>query len=109
MAAGSSSRFAVSRMLAAVDVHPTSLPPSAVLLVRRLADPRPRTLGVADSVRPPVEWERKLQDAVDMAARQAARPALGAVPSSAAAVLFMDAAELLACLARDFLAGRLPG
>ena len=37
--------------------------------------------------------------------RQAARPALGAVPAGAEAVIFEDAAELLACLAGEWCEG----
>lgn len=96
----------MSRLLAGVDVHPTSLPPSAVLLVRRLADPAPGTLSARDSaMQAPAAWTRALRRAVDRAAREAARPAAGPVPPSAPAVVFLDPAELLACLARDFLLG----
>jgi hypothetical protein len=101
-----SRRLALSRLLAGVDVHPTSLPPSAVLLVRRLSDPSPQTLNAHDpAVLAPAGWTRALQRAVNRAARDAARPAHGPVPSSADAVLFLDPAELLACLARDYLIG----
>jgi hypothetical protein len=96
----------LARLLAGLDVRAASLPPSAVLLVRRLADPRPRSLDPSDpGVRPPPLWERALQDAIDHAAGQAARPAEGPVPPSAEAVVFLDPAELLACLARDCLLG----
>ncbi len=47
-----------------------------------------------------------LQSALNELARDAARPARGAVPAQAAAVVFADRAELLACLACDWCAGR---
>lgn len=45
--------------------------------------------------------------AIAAAAATAGRPALGVIVAETAAVLFGDEAELLACLARDGLAGRL--
>jgi hypothetical protein len=103
-----SRRIALSRQLAGVDVHPSSLPPSAVLLVRRLSDPAPGTLRERDpAMLAPAAWTRALQRAVDRAARGAVRPAAGPVPASATAVVFLDQAELIACLARDFLLGGL--
>ncbi len=106
----SSAEFGVSRLLAGVDVHPASLPDAAVLLVRRLADPAPRGVKIGEQgPRPPLAWERALQRAVERAAGEAARPALGPVPPSAPAVVFLDPSELLACLARDLIAGDLGG
>ncbi len=106
----SSAEFGVSRLLAGIDVHPASLPDAAVLLVRRLADPAPRGVRIGEpGPRPLLAWERALQRAVERAAREAARPALGPVPPSAPAVVFLDPSELLACLARDLIAGDLGG
>jgi hypothetical protein len=47
----------------------------------------------------------RLDNTLGAEASAAARPAGGAVPANANAVLFADRAELLACLARDWCAG----
>jgi hypothetical protein len=105
-----STRQGIGRLIASIDVRAASLPPEAVLLVRRLADPRPHTLDAGDSaLHPPPAWERAFQDSIDRVARQAARPATGPVSPSAPAVVFLDPAELLACLAHDFLQGCVSG
>ncbi len=103
-----SSRLRVERLLGAVDLHPQSLPPSAILCVRHLRDPHPGLLHLdGRSLRPPRRWEEALSAELDAMARRAARPARGPVGAAAEAVLFADRAELLACLARDALRGEL--
>src|SRR5439155_3672179 len=54
---------------------------------------------------PPAPWLSAVRGSLDHLARQAARPALAPVPAGAEAVLFRDWAELLACLAVDWLDG----
>jgi hypothetical protein len=99
-------RLRLASVLERADVGPRGLAPSAILCVRRLGDPLPRRLRVRPGeVRPPPEWERAAAEALGEALRQAARPALEAVPASANAVLFADRGELLACLAADWLSG----
>ena len=94
--------------LSAADLRPPGLSPAAVLCVRRLRDPRP---GGLDLRRPgqtaPRAWQAAVQDALANLARGAARPANEAVPAGAEAVLFADQAELIACLARDWLEGHI--
>jgi len=95
-------RLRLEQVLAGGEWRPQGLPPSAVLCVRRLADPRPGTLRLdVGGERLPPQWERALASALERLLTDAARPALGAVPAGAEAVLFADRAELLACLARD--------
>ena len=95
-------RLRLEPQLASAELRPSGLPPSAVLCVRRIADPLPGRLTLdATQARPPPEWERAFVDALTRLLRSAARPALEAVPANAEAVLFADHAELLACLARD--------
>jgi len=85
---------------------PPALPPGAVLCLRRLRDPLPGALPLhGHSLRPPSRWARAWGEALDAGARGAARPALGAVPAGAEAVVFSDPAELFGCLARDLAAG----
>jgi hypothetical protein len=100
-------RLRVGRLLASASVD-AGLPPAALLVVRRLADPRPGALARdRHALRPPAAWERALGESLRSLAAAAARPVREAVPAGAEAVLFADEAELLACLAVDVHAGRL--
>ncbi|APR76894.1 Hypothetical protein A7982_02241 [Minicystis rosea] len=101
-------RLRVERLLGAMDLHPPSLPPAAILCVRRLVDPRPGALALdGASMRPPRAWEDALVTALDALVRRAEKPARGVVSAAAEAVIFDDRAELLACLAQDFLRGEI--
>ncbi len=96
-------RLRATRALAGADLGPPGLPPAAVLVVRRLADAPPRRLAGPDRA-----WERAVRERLAAAARDAARPdRRGALPTDAAAVLFADEAELLACAVREQVHGRL--
>lgn len=102
------SRQRLARLLGGLAPQTAGLPGSAILCVRRLRDPLPGVLQLtAPDAGPPVRWQQALDDAIARLARGAARPVLGCVPANADAVWFADRAELLACLARDWLAGRL--
>ncbi|HEY6000587.1 MAG TPA: hypothetical protein VI078_14975 [bacterium] len=93
-------------MLSSLDLRPPGVPPSAILVVRSLPDPLPGRLSLArHGSAPPSEWRTALVKDLDAVARRAVRPALGAITAGAEAVLFADPAELLACLARDWLNG----
>ncbi|EXI67925.1 MAG: hypothetical protein AW08_01529 [Candidatus Accumulibacter adjunctus] len=92
-------------MLATVDLQPPALSPTAVLLIRTLRDPLPGSISLRRFAAVPPRWQAAVTGALDQAAQRAVRPALGAVPAGAEAVLFADRAELLACLAHDWLAG----
>lgn len=86
---GAHARPAALRLVEAAELD-RGLAPAATLVVREVvarATPAAIEAGVA------------------AARAQAVRPALGPVPAGAPAVLFADDAELLACLARDLLAG----
>jgi hypothetical protein len=97
-----------ARLLAAASARPATLTRSAVLCVRCLADPRPGALRLdSGAIRPPPDWEAAVGEALEHELRAAARPAHGAVPAGANAVLFADRAELLACLAADWVRGEL--
>jgi hypothetical protein len=98
-------RQRAQRVLGGLTLRPPGLPPAAVLVVRRLADPRPGTLALTGGV--PVLWEHAVDGALAALARAAPRPADGPVAGDAEAVLFTDTAELLACAARDALRGDL--
>jgi hypothetical protein len=99
---------AIAAALRTTDLHPSGLPQSAVLIVRRLQSPRTLRLGASTSLSAlPVDWRDALRGVVSDRMRGAARPILGAVPAACEAVLFADTAELLACLGRDWLDGAL--
>ena len=99
-------RLRLGQLLGCAELRPPGLPPAAVLCVRRLSDPRPGTLTmVGGQAGPPPEWERAVIGALERMMAAAARPARGAVPAAAEAVLFADRAEFLACLARDLCEG----
>ena len=89
----------LSHLLNTADWHPAGLPPSAVLVVRRLADPLPGRLARAQhAVRVDAAWEMALRRALEALGRRAARPQQGLIPGAPEAVLFADEAEMLACL-----------
>ena len=100
-------RLRASAMLGGARLHPSRLPPAAILFVRRLRDPLP---GLAPprilSARPPLAWERALEGEMDRLAQVAARPARGENARGAPAVVFQDWAEAWACFLRDVLEGR---
>jgi hypothetical protein len=101
-------RVRAGGLIAAADLHPPGLAPSAILCVRRLRDPIPGRLSLrGDRMLPPGEWTREVAAALDRLAARAARPARDPVADDAEAVLFADRAEWLACLAIDWLDGRL--
>ncbi|MFG6428536.1 hypothetical protein [Roseateles sp. LYH14W] len=90
------------------DALPRRLPPQSLLWLRRLHLQAPE----AALLRPaPAAWRQDWiaagRERFDAALAQAARPALGLVPESAPAVLFADAAEMLACLALAAHGGQL--
>lgn len=97
-----------AHLLNSADLRPAALPPGAILFVRRLRDPLPGALVIGEAL-PARAWERAVHSALDDLLRRAARPMHGLAPASAEAVLFADQAELLACLALDWLGGLLPG
>ena len=96
---------AVKNSLARMSARPSGLGPSAVLVVRRLADPRPGTLRTDPAQAR--SWERATADALSRLLADAAHPAREPVAAGTEAVVFADRAELLAALAADWLDGQL--
>ena len=97
-------RLRAARELQAADLSPAGLPPAAVLVVRRLADPMPGQFG-GGNTRPQPEWEAAVRGALRSSADAAARPDRGRIDPSANAVLFADDAEIVACLLADMIRG----
>src|SRR5205823_84186 len=99
----------IERMLRSATLHPSGLPESATLVVRRLADPLPSRLRAGPyDLLPDASWQRAVTASLEKLAASAARPAYGAVPADTDAVLFYDRAEVLAALALDWMSGTLP-
>lgn len=99
----------IERMLRSATLHPSGLPESATLVVRRLADPLPSRLRAGPyDLLPDASWQRAVTASLEKLAASAARPAYGAVPAETDAVLFYDRAEVLAALALDWMSGTLP-
>jgi hypothetical protein len=99
-------KLRLASLLSATQLHPSALPSSAIVFVRKLLDPLPGSLqldGRHRSLTP--AWQKQLETRLDLLARKAVRPAIATVPAMAEAVVFMDRAELLACLAADWCDG----
>lgn len=89
-------RIQLERELSTFTLMPPGVPPGAVLCVRRL-----RVTSAAHAR----AWPKQLDGQLLELLHGVARPLHEAVPADAAAVLFLDEAELLACLARDAALG----
>jgi hypothetical protein len=87
------------------DVTPSTvgLPPQALLVVRRVAPAEPLQLGSAGSAK---RFGNVVRADLEGIARRARRQWLDADAAASDAVLFADEAELVACLVRDWLRGR---
>jgi hypothetical protein len=73
-----------------------------------MSDPLPMRLDPAErSACIDAAWERAVRDRLADHYHRAGRPRLGPVSDDANAVVFADEAELLACLARDIVGGKL--
>lgn len=100
-------RQAIDRLLRNADLRPSRLPHSSILCIRKMQDPCPKSWWDHQRLYPPREWEQSATQTLDCLAARAVRPAVAPVPASAEAVLFVDGAELLACLTADWLKGKL--
>lgn len=95
-------------LLSSIDFSIPGVPPSSVVCIRSVADPRPRTLRLVRSELEGADtWSRSLTQSLADKVSRAARPATGLVPSNAECVLFADKAEMLAAVAGDWLSGLL--
>lgn len=100
-------RQRIRQFLGNSSLRPTTLPASAILIVRRLRRALPYLAPLRHKIYLPQEWEQSTTEELDRLVSQAVRPVLGPVPAAAQAVLFFDRAEWLACLAQDWLQGTL--
>jgi len=84
-------------------LQPAGLAPSAIVCIRRLDDPRPGTVSLADGhLSLPPEWQQSVRASIEQLARRAPHPARELVGADAPCVVFADRAELLAALAGDW-------
>lgn len=87
----------LERALQQVNWSAPSLPAESILLLRQLS-----VASAANGQR----WSQRVEQALQEQCARARRPWVQADAASAAAVLFSDQTEMLACLVRDWLAGR---
>jgi hypothetical protein len=93
----------LAALLQAAELQPAGLAPSAIVCIRRLDDPRPRTVSLAhDHSNLPLEWQQSVRASIEQLARRAAHPAHETVAPGALCVVFADRAELLAALTADW-------
>jgi hypothetical protein len=98
----------IGQLLRSAEIHPSSLPPSSFLVVRRMLDPLPAHLSASRFNRQAdPAWQYAVASELNKLAISAARPALGEVPAESGAVLFHDRSEVLATLALDWMPGAL--
>lgn len=94
----------VSQTLSQVSLRP-QMPPQAILVVRKLPDPKPTSLLSNHRWRGLRDWEQAAQNALNDCWRTAIRPARSPVPSTANSVWFVDPAEWLVCFSWDTYRG----
>ncbi|MFL6210650.1 MAG: hypothetical protein ACJ74W_17490 [Pyrinomonadaceae bacterium] len=100
-------RLQLTSVLAHLNLHPTGLPPTAIVCIRRLRDPLPGALGLTSHTTHSTQrWAQACADSIERCYSRAARPIKGFVPAASESVIFNDQAELLACLAADWCQGR---
>lgn len=100
-------RLRVGRALESADLQPAGLPRSAVVCIRHLRVPGGVRFDLTDT-RLAAAWQAAVAKSIEQMVTRAASPALAPVPSDAPAVVFLDRAELLACIASDWCDGLLP-
>lgn len=95
-------RLAAASLLERMDWHIAGVPPSAILMVRRLEDPLPGKFDPSCvSLQVDASWEKAVKKALRTLYDSAIRPSNGILPSNASAVVFKDKSEMFACMALD--------
>jgi hypothetical protein len=101
-------RLKLQSLLSSTDFSIPGIPPSSLVFIRHLSDPRPGTLRLGRSdLNGARRWTDALRESLASKIRKAERPASGTVLDAAECVLFADTAEMLACLASDWQIGSL--
>ncbi len=100
-------RLSLVNLLNSADLYPSGLPPSAILIVKHMADPLPGSIALLQSeMRIKTSWEQAFRNSLTDLYRCAARPIQGYAPLNAEAVCFSDWGEMLASLALDLSLGK---
>jgi hypothetical protein len=95
-------RLALAGLFSSIEIKPSGVHPTAILIIRHMMDPMPGTLmphGGIMRVNP--SWEKAMQLSLSEIYKDAERPVNGYISPNAKAVLFNDEGEILACLAMD--------
>ncbi len=99
-------RLGFERLFGGANFLPAGLPPHAVVCIKKIRDPQPRTLNLHRAENQSSEaWRNSVRREIEKLYRRAARPIRETVPAQAESVVFNDRAELLACLAMDWQHG----
>src|SRR5215204_5080698 len=103
-----SARLFFERLFGGANFHPPGIPARSVVCIRKINAPpfknyRP-DFGTANLA---LDWETGIRREVEKSSRRAFRPIRETVPANAESVVFEDRAEMLACLAQDWLGGAL--
>ncbi len=98
------------QVLGRLDLRPPGLPAEAIFCVRHFRDPLPGTFSLQSNQRSALrQWQKAANAELTRLYRAAYVPVRQPVPPSAQAVLFHTQAEVLSCLAQDWLTGRILG
>ncbi|HSK71885.1 MAG TPA: hypothetical protein VK892_09340 [Pyrinomonadaceae bacterium] len=101
-------RLRYASLFGGMDLHPASLPPNAVVCIRKLRNPQPQNLQLNRAAgRFSDTWRDSVSREIEKLYRRAYRPIRESVPALAESIVFADYAELLASLAIDWCKGTL--
>ena len=99
-------RLFFERLFTAANFHPSGISQRAVVCIKKIIAPpvdnKFHKFGGGNSA---LEWEIGIRREVEKSFRRAFRPIRETVPAQAESVIFEDEAEMLACLAQDWLRG----
>ena len=101
-----SERLFFERLFGAANFHPPGISERALVCIRKIQAPPPENKRQGSGVLA-LDWEIGIRRRVEQMLRRAFRPVRETVPAEALCVIFEDRAEMLACLARDWLTGSL--
>lgn len=96
-------RLHFERLFGADNFLPEGLPPKAIVCIKNLRDPSPRTLRLnhSDLIRSDA-WRSAVAREIKKLYGRAFQPIREIVPAQAESVVFADNSEMLACLASDW-------
>ena len=99
-------RLRLGHLLNSADLHPLTIPPSAILIVKELADPLPGRFGYSqDGTRINADWEQCVREALTNLYHQAMKPVGSVISPNNSSILFADEGEMLAYLVLEMSQG----